>query len=178
MSVKSRPTYRQLVEEAERYAGHYFDPAEIARRVEEAGQCADAAFVVLAQNRFVPLDSISGSAAMLRRFVQGRLDLRDADEWQLLKEYWACLDGARERVSRLLAVEGPGQAVTELARSHGAWPAVGLANSEGEFRSLLLLQFERICQARVPWQGVDSSTNYLPMRSGVCVLVDWFWHGM
>ncbi len=174
---KHARTFRQLLAEADRIAKGYFDPQQKLRRLAESGHPPDAALVVLAQNCFVPLDSMPGSAPMLRRFVRGDLNLQSGtDDERLLKTYWSHLDAARDEIARQLATEAPISTVTENARHHPAWPAVGLAESQDQLRSLLTLQFERLSRARIPWLGVDSSTHYLPIPGGVCVLVDWFWH--
>ena len=175
---KHARTFRQLLAEADRIANGYFDPQQKLRRFAESGHPANATYVVLAQNCFVPLSSIPGITPLLRRFVRGDLDTSPGSPDQhLLKTYWSHLDAARDEIIRQLATEGPCPGVAETARNHPAWPAVGLAESEDQLRSLLTIQFERISQARIPWLGVDSSTHYLPIPGGLCVHVDWFWHG-
>jgi hypothetical protein len=169
-------TLRQLANEAARYAKFYFEHPGRAPMLADAGHAADAAFVVLARNQFVPLDSIPGCAGMLRKFVRGTP--LDQTEDAILRDYWSRLDAAEASLTKMLETDGPAAAAYAQARERETWPAVGLAGSETELRTLMNEQFERMRRARIAWRGVDSSTYNFPMRGGAYVLVVWFWHGM
>ena len=165
-----------MTDEAARYANFYFEHSERARMLSDAGHAADAGYVVLVRNQFVPIDAVQGCATMLRRFVRGtRLD---AAEDALLRDYWSRLDAAQASLTKMLEADGPGAPAFVHARERETWPAVALAESEEAMRTLMVEQFERMRRARIAWRGVDSSTYDFPMRGGVCVLVVWFWHGM
>lgn len=167
---------RQLSDEGARYAKFYFEHPERAQMLAAAGHATDAAYVVLVRNHFVPIDAIPGCASMLRRFVRGtRLD---PAEDALLRDYWSRLDAAQASLTRMLEADGPAAATFAHARERETWPAVALAGSEEEMRTLMVEQFGRMRRARIAWRGVDSSTYDFPMHGGVYVLVVWFWHGM
>lgn len=176
MPRKHDLTLRQLAGEAARYARFYFDHAERTRMLAQAGQAASAEYVVLAKNQFVPLDSILGCAAMLRKFVRGARSPLNQAEDAILRDYWSRLDAATGSLAKVLKTDGPSAGAYAQARERETWPAVGLAGSEEELRTLMIEQFERIRRARIAWRGADSSTYVFPMRGGVYVLVIWFRH--
>lgn len=176
MPEKHERTLRQLGEQAVRYARFYFDPAERARWRATVDTSGDASYAVLLVNRFVPADSMTATASMLRRFVRGT-HLYEP-ETQLLQAYWGALDASKKQLHTSLVAGDPTLAVQATASALPTWPAVGLARSEDEMRSLLVLQFERIRQNRIPWRGADSHTYPIDTRGGIYVLVDWFWHGL
>jgi hypothetical protein len=71
----------------------------------------------------------------------------------------------------------PTASVKAAAQGKQTWPAVGVAESEADMRSLLMTQFEAIRRRDVAWRCVDSSTYPTPKPNGIYVVIDWFWHG-
>ena len=167
----------QLAGEAARYAGFYFDPVQQAEMLEQAGRPVDADYAVLVMNRFVPIDWVPNSVSVLRRFVRGGGNALDPAEMETLKEYWRELDSATKELSAMFEAGEPTASVKAAARGHQTWPAVGVAESEAEMRSLLMTQYEAIRRSDVTWQCVDSSTYPTPKPDGIYVLIEWFWHG-
>jgi hypothetical protein len=174
MATHHDKTLRQLAADADRYAGFYFDPAEQARMLTEQDRPVDGAYVVVAQNQFVPLNRTS--AAVLRKFVRGT-DL-DPSEQRDLENYWQTLNASARELTTALEAGKPIPDVHARARKQQTWPAVGMATTEDEMRALMMEQFEEIRQARIAWQAVDSSTYPTRMPNGIYVYVLWFWHGM
>lgn len=166
----------QLSGEATRYAEFYFDPVEQARMLEQEGRPVDADYAVLVMNRFVPIDWVPDSATVLRKFVRGGNSL-DAAEEETLKEYWHELESTVKELSAMFEAGEPTANVKAAARRQQTWPAVGVAESEAEMRSLLMTQYEAMCRSDVAWQRVDSSTYPRLKPDGIYVLIDWFWHG-
>lgn len=178
MSKPRGKTLKQLSGEAARYAEFYFDRANQVRMWEDAGCPVDADYAVLAMNRFIPIDWVPASAAMLRKFVRGGTSGFDESENDALKEYWRELEAVTATLSTAFEAGEPTAAVKATARGQPTWPAVGVADSEVDMRALLMEQFELLRLHRVEWQCVDSSTCPHPKPDGIYVVVDWFWHGM
>lgn len=165
---------RQLSGEATRYAEWYFDPAEQVRMLQQEGRPVDGDYALLVMNRFVPIDWVPDSATILRRFVRGTLA---PAEMKTVKEYWGKLESTIKELGAMFEAGEPTAHVKAAARDRRTWPAVGVAESETELRSLLMTQFEAIRRGDIAWQCVDSSTYPRPKPDGIYVLVDWFWHG-
>src|SRR5687767_7200852 len=85
---------KQLAGEAVRYAEAYFDPTEQAETLEQVGRPVDGDYVVLVMNRFVPIEWLPDSAAVLRKFVRWSANGLDATGMNVLREYWRELDSA------------------------------------------------------------------------------------
>ena len=167
----------QLASEATRYAECCFDPVQQAEMLEQEGRSVDADYAVLLKNRFVPIDWVPDSTTVLRTFVRGGGDALDAAEMETLKEYWRELESAVKELSAMFEAGEPTASVKAAARGRQTWPAVGVAESEAEMRSLLMTQFETIRRNDIAWQCVDSSTYPRPKPDGIYVVIDWFWHG-
>jgi hypothetical protein len=167
----------QLSGEATRYAEFYFDPVEQAGMLEQAGRPVDADYAVLVMNRFVPIEWVPDSAAVVRKFVLGSGNALDPAEKATLEEYWGELESSVEELSAMFEAGEPTASVKAAARGQQTWPAVGVAESEAEMRSLLMTQFEAIRRSGIHWRCVDSSTYPQPKPDGIYVLIDWFWHG-
>jgi hypothetical protein len=164
-----------LAGEATRYAEFYFDPVEQARMLEEQGRPVCGDYAILVKNRFVPIDRVPDSAAVLRKFVRG--NALDAAEMETLTEYWRELESAVEELSAMFERGEPTAIVKAASRGKQTWPAVGVAESKADMRSLLMTQYEAIRRCDVAWRCVDSGTYPMPKPDGIYVLIDWFWHG-
>lgn len=177
MPKSSEKPFHQLTSEAERIAKFHFGPAQQKAWLEQECCRVDGEFTVIAMNRFVPIDALPGSAAMLRKFVRGGGNGLDTAGTALLKEYWRELELGAKELSAALESGESASTIKGRARTRETWPAVGVIDSESDMRSLLWIQFEAIRQNKIAWRCVDSSTYVRRTPGGVYVLVDWFWHG-
>jgi len=93
-----------------------------------------------------------------------------------MKAFWAEVDSIQNELSTAFK-SGSATPEVALAAQHAAtWPAIGVAASEEEMRSILLAQFQVISRNGIQWQGVDSSTHTWRKPNGIYVSVEWFYH--
>jgi hypothetical protein len=171
MARKHEATLRQLNERATDYARFCFNEHERRRWLASVGKQGGTAYAVLVVNRFVPLDAMPAATPVIRRWGRG-MNV-DAADLLTLRQYWAALDAAAERLHQSLVAGDASPAVRASAVASPTWPAVGIGDTEEALRSLLMLQFERIRQARISWATADGSTCPTPTRDGMCLIIDW-----
>ena len=172
MPGKHEKTLRQLNEEAEGYARFCFDPDEQRRWREGVGKPGSTSYAVVVANRFVPLESVPASAAVLRRYGRGT-NLATA-ELQTLRQYLDEIDGSLKRLHSALVAGEAIPVVRATGEALPTWPAVGVAESEDALRSLslLMLQFERIRRKRISWNRAEGSTYPIATNDGMYFLID------
>ena len=167
------PLRQRHDQEAAQCAAICFDPLERVRRLAGAGRAADAPFAVLARNQFVPLPALPESAGALR-LRGGGVALPEPDQLAL-DEYAATLDlGVDAAIVALRAGERH-EEVKQVCRKGASWPAVGLAESETELRTLLALQFAEMRKSGIAWRGVESGVYSVPTPEGMFMVIDFYW---